>query len=83
MKAYKARIKLNILKQAMKIPAEITSPEVEIIILSESQETKSPRRGKRTKNLLGILNRYARPELIKHEKEIAWTKVVNEKHGLL
>ena len=83
MKVYKTRIKLKTLKQAMKIPAEITTPEVERIILSESLEAKSQRNGKKTKNLAGILSRYARPELIKRENDVAWTNVANEKLGLL
>jgi hypothetical protein len=83
MKAYRTKIKLKDLKLAIKVPPEISSPEVEIIILSDSQTIKPARSRKKSRDLAGILHSYAKHELVKHEKEIAWTRAVHEKHDIL
>ncbi len=83
MKAFKAIIKLKDLGSIIDIPKDIVSPEVEIIILSDTTPRK-PLSVKRERGKDGgILNKYADFRLIKNEKENAWTKIVENKHGLL
>jgi len=83
MKAFKTRIKLKDLRSIIDIPKDIISQEVEIIILSESISRKAlPVKMERGK-VGGILNRYADTSLIKNEKDNAWTKIIEDKHGLL
>ena len=83
MIAYKARIKLKDLKRAIRIPPEISSSEVEIIILSEPKVKTKTVAKKLKKNIAGIFHEYTKSELIKDEKDIAWSKVIYEKHGIL
>jgi len=83
MKAYRTKIKLNKLKSIIDIPDDIVTPDVEIIIISESAVGRKSQIKKSATPLGGILNKYANPELISKEKETAWTRLVKEKHGLL
>jgi hypothetical protein len=83
MKAFKTRIKLKDLKSIIDIPKDIISQEVEIIILADTISRKSlPVKRDRGK-VGGIFNRYADTSLIKNEKDNAWTKIIEDKHGLL
>ena len=83
MKAYRTKIKLKKLKSIIDIPDDIVSPDVEIIIISESAAVRKSQVKKTATHLGGVLNKYANPELISKEKEIAWSRVAEEKHGLL
>lgn len=72
---------------AVAFEADITSPFIEfkdcrewlnkhvkVVVLVEDDKTIDP---KPSLSLAGSLSRYAKPELIEHEKEIAWQAVVN------
>ena len=83
MNAYRTKVKLTKLKSIVDIPNDIDSPEVEIIIISEPAPVRQTRDKKNTKLMGGVLNKYANPELIAKEKEIAWSRVAEDKHGLL
>jgi len=83
MKAFKTRIKLKELKTIIDIPNDFISPEVEIIILSDSTVRKSSFIKRERKELGGILHKYADYSLIKNEKDNAWSKIIEDKHGLL
>ena len=83
MKAFKTRIRLKDLRSIIDIPKDIVSPEVEIIILSDITSRKPLSVKKERGKVGGILNKYADSRLIKNEKENAWTKIVEDKHGLL
>jgi len=83
MKAYRTKIKLKKLKSIIDIPNDIVSPVVEIIVISEPTAGRKPQVKKTMKQLGGALSKYANPELISKEKEIAWNRVAEEKHGLL
>ena len=83
MRAYKTTVKLNDLKKAVKVPSDINSSEVELIILSNNNPYSTNRDPKKTNDLAGIFSEYAKPELIKNEKEKAWTQAVREKHDIL
>ena len=82
MIAYKTRVKIADLKKIIKLPSDINSTDVELIILSEkNKRTTVP--VKKKKKLGGILNKYSNSLLIDKEKDIAWKKIIEEKHGLL
>jgi LysM repeat protein len=82
MIAYKTRVKIADLKKIIKLPSDINSTDVELIILSEkNKRTTVP--VKKKKKLGGILNKYSNSLLIDNEKEIAWHKIIEEKHGIL
>ncbi len=83
MKAFKTKVKLKELKTIINIPDDISSPEVEIIILSDSHNRKTMPLKRKRKELGGVLNKYANANLIDSEKDIAWTKIIEEKHGIL
>lgn len=83
MNAYRTKVKLTRLKSIVDIPDDIDSPEVEIIIISEPSPVRQTRNKKNKKLMGGILNKYAKPELIAKEKEMAWSRVAEDKHGLL
>ncbi len=83
MKAFKTRIRLKDLRSIIDIPKDIVSPEVEIIILSDITSRKPLSVKKERGKVGGILNKYADSRLIKNEKEKAWTKIIEDKHGLL
>lgn len=83
MKAFKTRIKLKELKAIIDIPKEFNSPEVEIIILSDATARKSSLIKRERRELGGVFQKYADSNLIKNEKDNAWIKIIEEKHGLL
>jgi len=83
MKAFKTRIKLKDLRNIIDIPKDIVSPEVEIIILSDTSSRKSLHVKRERGKVGGILNRYSDSNLIKNEKDNAWSKIIEDKHGLL
>ncbi len=58
----------------IKIPKEYVNKELEVIIIPYNKPIK------KKKILFGSLNKFARPELIEKEKEIAWNKVIKEKN---
>jgi hypothetical protein len=83
MKAFKTRINLKDLRSIIDIPKDIISQEVEIIILSDTISRKSVSVKRERGKVGGVLNRYADSNLIKNEKDNAWTKIIEDKHGLL
>jgi hypothetical protein len=83
MNAYRTKIKLSRLKSVVDIPNDIDSPEVEIIIISEPAPCRQTRTKKKRKLMGGVLSKYANTELIEKEKETAWGRVAEDKHGLL
>lgn len=83
MKAFKTRIKLKKLKSIIDIPTDFNSPDVEIIVLSDSEVRKSSFVKREKKELGGVFNKYADTNLIKNEKDYAWGKVIEDKHGIL
>ena len=52
----------------LKIPKEYINKKIEIIL-----------RPYEKRSLFGALKKYANPELIEKEKEIAWEKIIKEK----
>jgi hypothetical protein len=75
MKAFKTRIKLKELKTIIDVPKDFISPEVEIIILSDTTVRKSLFIKRESKELGGIFHKYANSNLIKNEKDNAWSKI--------
>ena len=71
-------------KVEIELPKFLNGLEVEVIVLtniSPSAEINSKSdRKKSVRKFGGILNKYAKPELIPFEKDIAWTKVAKEKY---
>lgn len=61
----------------LQLPKQFWGQEVEIIVLSASEQTLQP--VIRKKSLRGCLRRYAKPELIAQEQD-AWLAAVSEKH---
>jgi hypothetical protein len=80
---FKTRIKLKELKTIIDLPKDFISPEVEIIILSDTTTRKSSFIKRESKDLGGILHKYANSNLIRNEKDKAWSEIIEEKHGLL
>lgn len=61
----------------LQLPKQFWGQEVEIIVLSASEQTLQP--VIRKKSLRGCLRRYAKPDLIAQEQD-AWPAAVSEKH---
>lgn len=62
------------------IPDSFKGKKLEITILPLIEKQKNNRKGP-DKSVMGILNKYADPKLIKLEKK-AWTEAVKNKHGI-
>ena len=71
-------------KIEVKLPKFFEGQEVEIIVLANFDNSKKEisklERKKSIKKFAGIFSKYAKPELIPFEKDIAWTKVAKEKY---
>lgn len=71
-------------KIEVKLPIFYEGQEVEIIVLTNPDNSKNiiskADRKKSVKKFAGIFNKYANPEIIPFEKEIAWTKIAKEKY---
>ena len=61
----------------LQLPEQFWNQEVEIIVLSTSQESSQQVTPK--KSLRGCLKQYAKPELISQEQHV-WQAVASEKH---
>jgi|GEM_PF-5626220 len=83
MNAYRTKVKLNKLKSIVDVPNDINSSEVEIIVISEQVPGRKASAKRVKKHMGGVLNKYANPELISKEKDLAWDRITEEKHGLL
>jgi len=80
---YAIEFRANIVDGKIHIPSEYLqtlTADVKIIIfcedpINQSESTASDKK----KSIKGIINHYANPELVKHEKN-AWGEAVKEKH---
>ena len=66
------------------LPDEYLNREIEILILPFSRNDKKTEKNipKRKKSLAGSLKKYANPDLIEKEKDIAWEEVAKEKSAV-
>jgi hypothetical protein len=71
-------------KVEIELPKDLNGEKVEIIILTNTNDFKNKLsladRKKSIRKFGGILHKYAKPELIPFEKDIAWSKVAKEKY---
>lgn len=69
---------------SLHIPKEYINQDVEILVLPFSHQENSVENDRKETfiSLAGSLKKYANPSLIENERNIAWTKVAEDKNAL-
>jgi len=71
-------------KVEIDLPKNFNGKDVEVIVLLDLKRSltnqSKDKKNKKGRSLAGIFHKYAKPELIPFEKDIAWTKVAKEKY---